>query len=156
MLHAQSKAINHVMGGCLYAPQSPRHRPGTQRSWQRLSERLVFLGDSETALSDPSVLCSLCLGISGWDLQPLESLEIPLGGWNASPFLNCCVGAIPVELGFSTSVRPTSAGNARLEEGAESQWGPQHHRWLCCCHFFIKSQIDCKLGYYPMEYYPSY
>lgn len=40
MLHSQSRAVNHVMGGCLYAPQSPCHRPAhhgpdgtSQRGW---------------------------------------------------------------------------------------------------------------------------
>lgn len=130
MLHAQSRAINHVMGGCLYAPQSPRHRLCTQRSWQHLSERLLLLGDSETAVSDHVVLCSLCLGTSGWDLQPLESLEIPLGGWNASPFLNCGgAGALP-----------TCRGSTSSWKREQSQWGR---------HFFIKSQMDCARGYSP-------
>lgn len=155
MLHSQSKAINHVMGGCLYALRSPR-RLCTLLSWQHLSEMLVFLGDSETAHSDHSVLCSLCLGTSGWDLQPLKSLEIPFGGWNVRLFLSLVLGLYLRRLSFSMSQPPHLSWEHPDWKRKQIQIEINSIASDSAAIISLLKEMDYKLGYFLVQYYPSY
>lgn len=126
MLHAQSRAINQVVGALPVRPAVTSLLKVPEPSRQHSQERPVLLGDSETSLSNRAVLCSLCLGMSGWDLWLLQSLVIPFGEWNASPFLNyCSVWAVPAEA-RSQHVWLTSAGTPRFREGTDSKRETNH------------------------------
>lgn len=72
MLHSQSKAVNHVMGGCLYAPQSPHHQPAHHGPdgtcwrgwcfWEILNRPFLMAQSSAPFVSERQVETCCCRG----------------------------------------------------------------------------------------------